>query len=250
VKAEYAKHNEHRALLFSKPVLREVYSHLYRRIVGQLVPGAVIEVGGGSGNLKAFIPEMLSFDIAWTPWLDFVADAQRLPIADASVSNLVMLDVLHHIEFPRRFFAEAVRVLAPGGRVIMVEPGITPVSWFFYKFLHEEPTDMSVEPLPDGVPDSSIDPYFGNQGIPTVIFRRDAVAFRREFPGLRIVSIDWLSLFAYPLSGGFKPWTLLTPRLARALLKLEDAMAPAVRRWLGFRLAIVLEKHAPEMKAI
>ena len=242
MKAEYERHNRHRALWERKPVLREVYSHLYRRIVDQLVPGPVLEVGGGSGNLKSFASGILSFDIVWAPWLDFVADAQRLPVASASVNNLVMLDVLHHIEFPRRFLREAARVLAPGGRVIMVEPGITPVSWLFYKFMHEEPTDMTGDPFVDGLPNPRKDPYVGNQRIPTLLFARSADVYRQEFPALRLVRIDWLSLFAYPLSGGFKSWSLITPGLARALLKLEDAIAPALGRWLGFRLVIVLER--------
>jgi SAM-dependent methyltransferase len=243
MKAEYERHNDHRALWATKPVLREVYSHLYRRIVDRLAPGTVLEVGGGSGNLKAFVPEILSFDIVWAPWLDFVADAQRLPIPEESVKNIVMLDVLHHIEFPRRFLDEARRVLAPGGRVIMVEPGVTPISWFFYRFLHEEPTNMNANPFVDGVPNPSKDPYVGNQAVPTLLFTRWVDVFRRKFPEFRIVSVDWLSMFAYPLSGGFKPWGLITPGLARALLKLEDAVAPVLGRWAGFRMMTVLEKQ-------
>jgi SAM-dependent methyltransferase len=243
VNADYERHNEHRALWARKPVLREVYSHLYRRIGEQLVPGIVLEVGGGSGNLKAFVPQILSFDIVWAPWLDFVADAQRLPIASESVQNLVMLDVLHHIEFPRRFLAEASRVLSPGGRVIMVEPAITPLSWLFYRLLHEEPTDMTADPWADGVPNASKDPYIGNQALPTLLFGRHMEVFGRECPQFRVVGIDWLSLFAYPLSGGFKAWRLITPRLARMLLRLEDLIAPAVGRGIGFRMIVVLELH-------
>jgi SAM-dependent methyltransferase len=242
VHADYERHNQHRALWARKPVLREVYSHLYRRITEQLVPGTVLEVGGGSGNLKTYVPQILSFDIVWAPWLDFVADAQRLPVASHSIQNLVMLDVLHHIEFPRRFLDEASRVLSPTGRVIIVEPAVTPLSWFFYRFLHEEPTDMAADPWANGVPDASKDPYVGNQALPTLLFGRHTEAFRRKFPELRVVSVDWLSLFAYPLSGGFKSWRLITPRLARMLLKLEDLLAPAIGRGIGFRMMIVLEK--------
>ena len=35
---------------------------------------------------------------------------------------------MHHIERPRRFFAEVRRLLGPGGRLVAVEPAITPVS--------------------------------------------------------------------------------------------------------------------------
>ncbi len=54
------------------------------------------------------------------------------PLADGSVSNIVLFDVLHHIEFPVLFLDEASRALRPGGRVIFSEPAITPVSNIFY----------------------------------------------------------------------------------------------------------------------
>ena len=54
-----------------------------------------------------------------------------------------MLDVLHHIEYPIRFFKDAARALQPGGRLIFVEPGITPLSDVIYRALHEEPVDAS-----------------------------------------------------------------------------------------------------------
>ena len=58
-----------------------------------------------------------------------------------------MVDVLHHIESPLRLFAEAARVLRPGGRLIACEPAITPLSGLFYRRFHDEPVDMSADPL-------------------------------------------------------------------------------------------------------
>ena len=106
------------------------------------------------GQLQGIRPEVTATDILTAPWLDLVADAQNLPFADASFANIALFDVLHHIEFPRRFLAEASRVLKPGGRIVMVEPAITPVSWPFYRIMHPEPVDISADPLDDGVPES------------------------------------------------------------------------------------------------
>ena len=96
-------------------------------------PGPTLEVGGGSGNFKLFAPDTVSSDILPAPWLDLVCDAQRLPFADASFANIVMVDVLHHIGSPLRFLKEAARVLRPGGRLIFCEPAITPLSGLFYR---------------------------------------------------------------------------------------------------------------------
>src|SRR4051812_32449670 len=125
-----------------KPALRQIYHHLYRRMQAACVPGPTLEIGGGSGIFKAFAPDTITTDVIPGPWLDLVADAQRLPFAGASFANLVMFDVLHHIESPRHFFTEAMRVLKGGGRLVMVEPAITPLSWPFYHFIHEEAVDL------------------------------------------------------------------------------------------------------------
>jgi hypothetical protein len=51
-------------------------------------------------------------------------------------------------------------------------------------------------------------------------------------------------LFAYPLSGGFKPWSLIPQALVRPVLALEDALLPVLGPVMGFRLLIVIEKQA------
>jgi SAM-dependent methyltransferase len=233
----------HRVLWERKPVLREVYGHLYRRMAAACVPGLTIEVGGGSGNMRDFAPDVLSFDIVHEPWLDFVADAQALPLTDGCAANVVMLDVLHHIQYPVRFLREAARVLKPGGRLVFIEPGITPVSGLFYRLFHEEPVDMSVDALADGLINQDKDPYDSNQALPTLLMTRQAPRRAAAVPQLVALSSHWLSLFAYPLSGGFKPWSLVTPSLARALLHVEDFMAPAVGSLLAFRLMAVFERR-------
>src|SRR3546814_18467176 len=106
-----------------------------------------------------------------------------------------MLDVLHHIERPGVFFAEAARVLRPGGRLVMIEPGITPVSWLFYKLLHPEPVDMSADPLAEVAPDPARDPFAdANQALPTLLFARSRyrLRFAMTFPGPRFAPRAWL----------------------------------------------------------
>src|SRR4051794_40272674 len=137
----------YRSVWDRKPVLRVVYDDLFRRIAEASVPGLMLEIGGGSGNLKERLPHVIASDVQLAPWLDLVADAQKLPFSDGALSNVVMVDVLHHIEYPLVFFREAERALRPGGRIVMVEPAITPGSTLFYRLLHEEPVDMSADPL-------------------------------------------------------------------------------------------------------
>jgi len=228
----------------SKPVLRKIYADLYRRMAAACVPGRTLEVGGGSGGFKEFAPDCISSDLLFAPWLDVVADAQSLPFARASLANIVLFDVLHHLPFPRRFLAEAARVLRPGGRIVFVEPAITPLSWPFYRFLHHEPVRLGVDPLSADEPLSSPDAFDSNQAVPTLLTGRCRAALAQLFPELELSSVRQVSLLAYPLSGGFKPWSLLPHAAVDGLLAFERRVEPLLGAFMGFRLLAVIEKKA------
>lgn len=236
----------YRSVWRRKPVLRLVYDDFFDRMVRACVPGTTIEIGGGIGNLKARLADVIATDIQFAPWLDCVTDAQRLPFAANSAANIVMVDVLHHVEFPAMFFKEAERVLRPGGRIIMVEPAITWASSLFYRFLHKEPVVSSADPLAIGSSDPKRDPYASNQAIPTLIATRHRERFCLMFPQFRIERVDWFSLVVYPLTGGFKPWSLISEAMARRVLRIERAIEPVVGRAAAFRMMLVVEKAATQ----
>lgn len=232
----------YRAVWDRKAVLRAVYDDFYARIAGACGAGPTIEIGGGIGNLKHRLGEVFTTDIQFAPWLDLVADAQHLPFAPASVGNIVMVDVLHHLEFPARFLREAERVLKPQGRIVMVEPAITWGSTLFYRFLHHEPVRMTDQILAEGRPDPRRDPYEANQAIPTLLATRDRERFHELFPQLRLATVEWFSFASYALTGGFKPWSLISESGARRLLRIERPLEAAFGRLAAFRMMLVVEK--------
>lgn len=236
---------EHRDLWMQKPALRAIYTDYHRRLLAAMpAEGPYLEIGAGSGHMRASGAPVISLDILAAPWLDVVGDAHSLPFANSQFGGIMLLDVLHHLASPEVFFAEACRVLRPGGRLAMIEPGITPVSWLFYNFLHQEPVDLSVDPLVAPPSDVARDPFTANQAIPTLLFARsrDRRRFQTRFPELTIRKRAWASLFAYPLSGGFKRWTLVPGAAVPPLLALETAVMPLLGPLMAFRLAIVLER--------
>ena len=233
---------EYRRVWEAKPVLRRIYADFHDRIARRLGAGPTLEIGGGIGQFKDRYADVIASDVQPFPGLDVVADAQALPFADRSLGNIVMIDALHHIEFPRLFLKEADRALRPGGRVVMVEPAITWGSTLFYRFLHQEPVRMAADPLASGVRSADRDPYDSNQAIPTLLCMRDRQRLTAELPSLTVSDVEWFAFFAYPLSGGFKSWSLIPDAVGRAALRLERMIEPALGRHLGFRLLAVIEK--------
>ncbi len=234
---------EMRAAWEGKPALRAVYGVYYERLARALLPGPTLEVGGGFGNLKSFAPEVVSMDILAAPWLDLMADAHDLPFADGSFANLVMFDVLHHIEHPRAFLSEAARVLRPGGRLAVMEPAITPLSWVFYSHFHPESVVMGADPLAEVPRRPGRDPFEANQAIPSLLLGRHRARLEQAVPDLRILTVERTGFLAYPLSGGYRAWSLLPAALARPLMRIEDGIAPALGRLAAFRLFAVLERR-------
>ncbi|HET6147627.1 MAG TPA: methyltransferase domain-containing protein [Polyangia bacterium] len=248
----------HRAAWDRNPALRALYAEWYGRIGAALPPaelGPRIELGSGPGFARGFIPGLELTDVVAAPWHDRALSADAIGAADGSVGALVLFDVLHHLPAPRRFFVEAARVLRPGGRLVMCEPLISPLSYPVYKFLHEEPVDMAVDPLAMVTEaaetaagaadrgDDDRDPFDSNQAIPTVLFGRRRRAFTRAFPSLRIVSVERLAGPSYPASGGFSRRALLPMPIWRALHGLERRLPSAAFRLFGFRILVVIERN-------
>lgn len=227
-----------------KPILRHIYGDIFDRIKAECVSGRTLEVGGGSGMAHDFIPDAITSDILPTPWTDVTCDCQNLPFPDSSFENIILVDVLHHVESPLVFLREAYRVLSPGGRLVMSEPAMTLVSRPFYSRFHVEPVDMNADPcLIAREPNPNRNPLLdANQAIPTLLLGKYRDALSKEFPDFPVLKFHHFSLWAYPLSGGFRPWSLLPTFLVPILLKLERLLEPLLGRLLGFRLLAVLEK--------
>ena len=228
----------------SNEPLRVLYGRWYARMREALPErGPWIEIGSGPGFAREFIPELELSDIVKAPWHDRCVSADDLPFADGSVGALVLFDVLHHLAAPGKFFQEAARVLRPGGRIVLCEPYISPVSSVVYRLFHPEPVDMRVQPLAEHGAFNK-DPFASNQAISTLLCRKDGRRdLERLFPMLKMVSFERLAGLCYPATGGFSRPPLLPIGLWRALLALEDRLPAAAYRLIGFRLLAVIERN-------
>lgn len=237
----------------NRKLLREIYHRYFQEMIDNFArlpdrsTGRVLEIGGGSGNFKAYFPHCISSDIVPTRLVDLALDATLLPFPDNSLDNIVMQDVLHHVPYPLAFFAEAQRALRPGGRIVMTEPYASPLFRLACKMGHPEPVDKRVELFPDSP--QKPDPvafkgegaFASNQAIPTVLFYRDLKKFQTRFPRLRIAKRFRRSRFVYPLSGGFSGKQLLPNFLTPPAWFVEHCLAP-LSPLMAFRLVVVVEK--------
>lgn len=234
--------HQHRAVWARKPILRQLYADWYRAMVPWLVSGPTVELGGGTGNLKEYLPRVCCTDVMALPWLNLVTDAQHLPFRSGSLGNLVLFDCLHHIENVAQFFDEAQHALRVGGRIIIMDPYLSWLSWPIYRWLHPEPVDVREDLLARKAPRSGRRPFDANQAVATILFERDRSGFHSRYPGLSIQHLRRMACAVYPLSGGFDHPSLLPQRLVTPMLRLEHHLE-RFGRFLAFRLFVVIERR-------
>lgn len=130
-----------RRIIQEKPFLRKMYHEWYTTIATVLPVGdePVLELGAGAGFMNETIPNLISTEIFYCPYIDAVVNGQCLPFTDSVLRGIVMTDVLHHMPQPRLFFAEATRCVRSGGVIVMIEPWVTSWSRLIYTRLHHEP---------------------------------------------------------------------------------------------------------------
>lgn len=234
----------HKKIWDEKKILRIIYEDWYKKIISNLsdVKGITLELGAGSGNFKEFKKDVVSADIEKCDWLDMCFDAHSMPFEENSISNIVMIDVLHHLYNPVKFLNEAKRVLNTGGRLIMLEPFPSAFSLFIYKRYHPEPFIFDIDYFKKNDLQTK-DPWDSNQAIPYLIFFKKKDKFKDVFGDVfKIIKREKLSFILYPASGGFENKSRIPDSLI-PLFKGMEYLANPFASLLAFRCFIVIEKY-------
>ena len=123
------EHIKRRKIWSEKPHIRLVYSRWVEMMKPYLPEEPILEVGSGSGLLKDLMPEVVLSDTVELPWIDRIVNCLDMPFNDEEMGGIIAFDLLHHLSEPHTFLSEAARVLRPGGRILLIEPYITPFSY-------------------------------------------------------------------------------------------------------------------------
>ena len=108
------------------------------RHLGLPAPGRLLDAGGGTGRvagaLRPFVDQVVVSDLSLGMLRQaghkgglgpLRAHAERLPFPDASFERVVVVDALHHFCRQEEAVVDLLRVLKPGGRLVIEEPDIS-----------------------------------------------------------------------------------------------------------------------------
>jgi SAM-dependent methyltransferase len=236
---------EHRKIWTQKTFLRKLYQEaFFTRLSQNCVPGPhTLEVGGGPGFYKAFGLSVISSDLILCPWNDVTLDGEYLPFRKGSLDNIVGIDFLHHTNDPLKFLAEGSRSLRSGGRLIMIEPWITPFSYLVNRYFMPEDLDLSWRPGLHLKPAwTEKEPFEGNGAVPYILFSRHAKELGQWAPGLKLINIELFTFLSYLCSFGFRKFSLFPGWLYSPIATLETLTIPLWRKLFALKAMIVMEK--------
>jgi len=224
-----------------KPVLQKIYLEFYKLIASQLnynIDGKIVELGSGIGNMKMVIPEVICTDIFANPWIDQVENAYNLTFENESVSNLILFDVFHHLEFPGTALNEFKRVLKKEGRIIIFEPAMGLLGILVYGLFHHEPIGLRKK-INWFADEKSNKDYYAAQGNANRIFCSSR--YRDLLNNWEVVQIKKYSALSYILSGGYSKRQVYPDNLFN-FMKVLDKILDFFPLLFATRLMVVITK--------
>ena len=149
-----------------------IYKEWYELISKNLSEkkGMNIELGCGASFIDQIINKVTKTDVFDNKNTDLKLDAMEIGSKfNNKVSNIILVNVFHHISNPELFLRSAEKSLLNNGRILMIEPSNNIWSRLVYKFVWHEKFDPnqrnwnfeSTDPLLDS-----------NQALSWIIFKR------------------------------------------------------------------------------
>ncbi len=228
-----------REIMNSKPVLQLLWRKWYEDIERFMPEGGLnVEIGAGSGFTSTYFKNLIQTDVVLTPHINMCVDAMAFPFKNQALDTIIMIGALHHLKNVDKYFSEARRVLKKGGKILMVEPYISFLSYPVWRFLHYEGCNLKSVSC-DSNKYARID---ANIAIPTILFKKQRKQFEKDYPDLKIIYENYHTVFHFFVSGGVTYPSLIPKFLLPALLMAEKILQP-LGKWLGSFMTIIIQKN-------
>lgn len=235
----------HNEILKKKPKLQHLFDENFEKMEALATHyfdanGLKIELGSGAVSMKRNNKDIQTSDIVASSYNDMTLDAQNMHLDNNSVAIFFAQNVFHHFNNPEKFFDELMRVLKPGGGVIMLEPYHGPLASFIYKnFIPGEIFDKTQQSWAS----DNKGPMIGaNQALSYIVFNRDKNKFHSLYPDFEIsFTCIQNNYLRYILSGGLN-FRKLIPDALDPLLKFFEFLLRPVNSFFGIHHIIVLKR--------
>lgn len=235
--------SKNRKIYQNKDLIKIIYRNYYKTIKKNIYISnkKILELGSGGGNIKEVIKTCITSDQFKNRNIDRIENIYKINFKKDSISNIILIDVFHHLEFPSLALKEIHRVLIKKGRIIMIEPAMGLIPRFIYKIFHYEPNGFNLKinwnHISKRIPSSNR--YFAAQSLPWRAFFLRQLNLKSKYA---IKLIKPFSDFAFLLSGGYS-YKAFYPKFLYSFIKSIDKIFSCISiKIFSARMLIVLEK--------
>ncbi len=234
-----------REIFKKSKILQLIYERYFLMIKENLFKNSdgpqTLEIGS-SGFIKKVIPDCTTSNLNdENQMIDLKENIYDLKIKNNTVSNIIMVDIFHHLEFPKLALNNIHNALIDNGRVVMIEPAMGLIPRIIYKIFHHEPNGFDFKIKWDEIPSKipSENEYFAAQSIPWRAFIKSELNLENKF---QIKKIKCFSDFAYLGSGGFSYRSFYPIFLYKVISFIDLMFTRLSYKLFSARMMIVLEK--------
>lgn len=113
--------------------------------------GKIIDIGGKKYNKRSdpkldlkFVNEILYLNTDKSTNPDIIANAEKIPCESEYFDNILLIEVLEHLENPKKVLKECYRILKKNGFLYMSIPFLYPIHADPYDFQRWSPTKINL----------------------------------------------------------------------------------------------------------
>lgn len=231
-------------IIYKKKLLsKKLYEDYYKLIKKNLFKKKfkILELGSGGGNIKKIIPDCITSDQFKSEKIDKKINIYNIKLKKNSISNIIIIDVFHHLELPSLALKEIKKVLIKNGKLIMIEPAMGFIPRIIYKLFHYESNGFNYKINWNKTSKKGLNKkkYFAAQSLPWRAFVMRELDLKSNF---KVNKIEIFSDFSFLLSGGYS-YPAFYPLSFYPIIKYIDLLLTFLsKRLFGARMLIVLEK--------